>query len=313
MTAAVKAALALWGLETASFELAAARENAVYRVDAPGARYALRLHRVGYRSDAELWSELCWMAAAARGGLQVPAPVAARSGEMLHRVGGVQVDLLTWLPGQTLDHALTNAPPDRRRALFARLGRDMARLHAVCDAWTPPAGFARAAWDMDGLLGDAPLWDRFWENPGLDPDTKALFTRFRDRAKADLAARHASLDYGLIHADLVGANVLVEGTDLSLIDFDDGGYGYRMFDIATALLKHMDAPDYLALQQALLQGYQAERAIDASTLNLFLTLRAMTYVGWNITRQSEPQGETRNARFIATAKTRALLYLRQVG
>ena len=203
MTATVDAALSLWDLAGAPYALAANRENAVYRVDASDARYALRLHRVGYRSDGELHSELCWMAAAARGGLRVPAPVAARSGAMLQRVDGVQVDLLTWLPGQTMDSALANALPDQRRALFARLGRDMARLHAVSDAWTPPAGFTRAAWDLEGLLGDAPLWGRFWENPALDPDSRALLCAFRKRAQADLAALHATLDYGLIHADLV--------------------------------------------------------------------------------------------------------------
>lgn len=308
MTVTIDAALALWDLADAPYALAANRENAVYQVDASDARYALRLHRVGYRSDGELRSELCWMAAAARGGLRMPAPVAARSGAMLQRVDGVQVDLLTWLPGQTMDSVLTNALPDQRRALFARLGRDMARLHAVSDAWTPPAGFTRAAWDLEGLLGDAPLWGRFWENPALDPDSRALLCAFRKRAQADLAALHATLDYGLIHADLVSANVLVDRTELSLIDFDDGGYGYRMFDIATALLKHMDAPDYPALQQALLGGYQSERAIDASALDLFLALRAMTYVGWNITRFSEPQGAARNARFIASASKLAQAY-----
>ena len=37
---------------------------------------------------------------------------------------------------------------------------------------------------------------------------------------------------------------MVDGTTMQMIDFDDGGFGYRLFDIATALLKHRDAPDF---------------------------------------------------------------------
>ena len=89
---------------------------------------------------------------------------------------------------------------------------------------------------------------------------------------------------------------------LSLIDFDDGGWGYRLFDIATALIKSRAEPDYPALQAALIAGYQRERALDVSALDLFMALRAVTYVGWIITRLNEPGGTTRNSRMVAQAR-----------
>ena len=105
------------------------------------------------------------------------------------------------------------------------------------------------------------------------------------------------------------ANIIVDESDLYFIDFDDGGYGYRVFEVATALLKHIEAPDYPSLQQALIDGYRTLRAIDLGSLDLFMALRATTYVGWNITRIGEAGGAHRNGRFIKTATMLVADYL----
>lgn len=309
MNATVDAALALWGLSGASYELVAARENAVYRVTTGTGTYALRLHRAGYRSDAELTSELLWMDAVGTSGVSVPAPVAAKSGAFLHCVDGVQVDVLSWLPGDTLDTLLPQSNNKTQLKLFHDLGREMARLHAASDRWQPPDQFTRCVWDRDGLVGQTPLWGKFWDNPELTPHDRDLLISFRDRAYGDLATQSETLDYGLIHADLVGANVMANDTDLLFIDFDDGGHGYRIFDVATALFKHADTPDYERLKRALTDGYRTIRSIDLSSLELFMALRAATYVGWNITRMDEDNGQTRNARFVKSATLHAAAYL----
>jgi len=306
MSAVAQQALALWGLNDRSCKLVAARENAVYRVEADAHPLALRLHRQAYRSDAELRSELNWMAAAARGGLRVPAPIASDTGAYLCRVEGVQVDMLTWLDGETLDQALENGSTDRTTK-FYELGRQMARLHNVSDAWTAPHDFTRCAWDRDGLVGPDPLWGRFWENPALGSDDRALFTAFRERAHTALGALR--LDYGLIHADLVPGNVMVDAGQLALIDFDDGGYGYRLFDVVTALLKLSSQPDFPALKDNLLRGYASVRDLDLAEFSLFMALRSVTYVGWNIARADETGAAARNTRFIDTARRFVRAYL----
>lgn len=300
MTPILEEALRLWGLEGAQTRKVAERENTVYEIERGQTRAALRLHRQGYRSDAELASELDWMAALAQGGLCVPAPLPSQSGAVLKRVQGVQIDLLTWLPGVTLDTCFETLPPPARAALFESLGQNMARLHLISDQWTPPIGFTRCRWDAAALVGHSPLWDRFWTNPELTSLEQTHLRTFRDQARARLSER-SNPDFGLIHADLVPGNVMVDDGQLHLIDFDDGGYGDRLFDIATALLKHAQSPDFNALKSALLEGYSKERAIDVTDLPLFMALRAVTYVGWNITRMTEPNGKARNQRFIKTA------------
>ena len=80
-------ALAIWGLQDFPATLVAARENLVYRIDAPQP-LALRLHRRGMRSTAQLLSELEWMAALAERGLSVPRHSRRWTGRCVTRWGG---------------------------------------------------------------------------------------------------------------------------------------------------------------------------------------------------------------------------------
>jgi len=302
-------ALPLWGLEGAKIKLIAARENRVYRVDHPTGSFAMRLHRQGYRTNDQLKSELDWMAWVAQSGLSVPAPQAGLDGSHLQIVDGVQIDILSWLTGSTLEVVLPQMGEEARPRLFQNLGREIAKLHNASDAWPDVATCVRPAWDVDGLLGDAPLWDRFWDNPGLTAKQRDLFFAFRTEARSNLDALAASLDYGLIHADLVPANVMTQGFMPHFIDFDDGGFGFRLFEVATALLKFRALPDFETLKAALIAGYQTHRQLDVRNLDLFLALRAMTYVGWNISRAEEDRTGERNARFVGQAEFLATAYI----
>lgn len=303
MTDLARRAATAWGLGHARLRFVAGRENQVYRLTVASAgHYALRIKRPGYRSSAELESELQWMAALAQAGLLVPRPVPSLRGRLLEEVGGHQVDLLTWLPGQTLGAALQEDPAPDLDHLFHALGQQMARLHNASDAWAPPAGFTRVRWDAEGLLGEAPVWGRFWEHPALSDDDRRLFGHFRCAAQRELQRLQDRLDFGLIHADLVRENVLLHGERIGLLDFDDGGWGYRAFDLATTLLKFIGWPNYAVLRDALLRGYQDLRPLDLGTLDLFLALRATTYVSWVVPRLGEDGAQERSQRYVATAR-----------
>jgi Ser/Thr protein kinase RdoA (MazF antagonist) len=304
-----RAALPLWGLEGSHVELAAARENQVYRVDSDSKSYALRLHRSGYRTDEELRSELVWMAAVAKHGTKVPEPLLSKAKVYLHDVGGFQVDVLSWLNGSTFRQAVDTWPTEKLLPVYSSLGQEMAKFHAGMDAWSVPADFKRWSWDRKGLLGETPVWGRFWENPTLNYDDRILLEAFRAKANADLKSLESGLDYGLIHADLLSDNVMLDGDVIQFIDFDDGGYGFRLFDLVTALVKLIDWSGYEMLKTALLDGYQKVRAIDLSAFDLVMALRCVTYVGWIADRLEEPGALERNAKNIAAARQLVAAYL----
>jgi Ser/Thr protein kinase RdoA (MazF antagonist) len=313
MTGDARAALALWGLEDAECSFVAGRENRVYRVQSATKDYALRIKRPGYRDADELTSELDWLAAMGRAGLHVPTPRPSLQGHLLEPLGDGYVDLIDWMPGRPLGKSRAPLELIDRTAVFRALGAEMARLHAACDAWPRPAGFRRCRWDIDGLLGEAPLWGRFWDNPALDTPTRHLFLQFRQAARDRLVHALGNLDTGLIHADLVRENVLLDGLEIRLIDFDDGGFGFRQFDLATVLLKNLAEPDYPALRAALIAGYHSQRPLDLSLLDLFLILRALTYVGWIVPRIQEDGGAERNSRYIEEARGLCSDYFETTG
>ncbi len=99
-----------------------------------------------------------------------------------------------------------------------------------------------------------------------------------------------------------------------MIDFDDGGWGARAFDLATAANRALRADrDPEALIGALIEGYTATRALDRADLALFQALRAFTYVGWIVPRLGEPGAHARAERFIALAERMAREMLDEKG
>jgi Ser/Thr protein kinase RdoA (MazF antagonist) len=292
LTELARLALPAWRLPPdSSMELLAERENAVFVVTAgDGKRFVLRVHRAGYHSDAQLRSQVAWARALQRDGV-------VRTAEVIDTAGGEpfavvshpyvpekrQVSLLRWADGTMLSELGGGAEQE-----FELIGGLMAKLHTQAAEWKPPAGFDLLMWDTDGLVGDDPVWGRFWEAEGLSADDRALMMSFRQRARRELEEFGTAADrFGLIHCDFLAENMLVEGDSITLLDFDDAGYGWHLFDIATALAMATLREDYDALREALFAGYRRHRQLPEdhlARLPLFLALRASTYVAWMHTR-----------------------------
>ncbi|QEN85373.1 homoserine kinase [Labrys sp. KNU-23] len=303
-------ALLHWPVPAQQPNLLKYRENAVFRILlADGQPAALRLHRAGYHDEAALQSELAWMTALRRGGLAVPASIPTADGRSLVPLAGgarfaaQHADVVSWIDGAPLGQTGTPLaqPPEKQAELFFRIGQAMAIMHDLADAWPQPPGFHRSAWDADGLVGEQPLWGRFWDCPGLSPGESEALATLRNRLRQALDSHASRLDYGLIHADLVRENVFTTNGGVAFIDFDDCGPGYRLFDVATTLLKNRGEPTYPAIERALIAGYRSRRSLSDETLAalpLFLTLRSLTYIGWLAQRPETPNAAGRLSRYL---------------
>lgn len=296
------------------------RENAVFRVDAAGQRFVMRVHRAGYHTSEALESELVWMAALRQAGVATPEVVATTNGALYREVAvdGVPearfVDVLSWVEGEPLgsveDGVTVGHEADK---VFFESGLLMARMHNHAQDWDRPSNFTRHAWDVDGLLGEEPLWGRFWELEALDDEARSLVLAARDRARDDLAAYGDSTDrYGLIHADFLPENLLVDDGTLQLIDFDDAGFGWHLFDVATSLFVVLGEPEFDRFLGAFLSGYRTERDLNDEhlvRLPLFFLLRGLAYLGWVHTRRETSTAQELTPVMVEAVTTLAADYL----
>ena len=316
-------ALARWGVRDCEPEIVKYRENAVFRVAAADGRDAvLRVHRHGYHSDAALRSELAWLEALHADGIAVPAAIPSAAGAPFEIVQGAgvpeprQVDMLTWMPGipiGTLEEGLNPAIVDVH-AVFAGVGRLCARLHNRTEAWTPPAGFTRHAWDREGLVGPEPLWGRFWEAAVLGTEERRLIERARASVREALTAYGRSpRRYGLIHADFNLDNMLLDGERVIPLDFDDCGFGWHLFDLVTVWTIYHGSDLAEAIRAGVVEGYRRERDLpdeELAHLPLFELARAFSYLGWVHTRSETASAQSLAAEVAQLVCTLAEAYLR---
>lgn len=236
-------------------------------------------------------------------GISLPKPLPALNGDMIVTLpGGRLATLVSWVAGANFaeyGEALAGTSADQK-LLFARIGLALARLHNVTDNLVLPDGFSRHAWDSAGLLGDSPFWGRFWQNPTLNNDEAALVQRARAVARDRLAVFvENGADYGLIHADVLRGNVFVDGEQVTLIDFDDCGFGFRIYEFATLMSQNEGLENSAELQAAAIAGYRNERALSREAeelLPMFIMLRRLASMGWIVPRAN---GEIRQMRYYA--------------
>lgn len=295
MRAAGADALTNWGIRDASLRLIKYRENAVFRVDHADGRHALRLHRLGYHSDDELRSELQWMQALEDAGIHTPTVVPTPSGDLFVKQSGdglpgaIQVDLFEWIDGAQLG-SVEEGIADEAMAVdtFGTIGEIAARVHNQATNWTLPEGFTRHAWDEHGLAGDRPFWGRFWEIDAASGAQRDLLKRAKDTIFQRLKTMPKTPDtYSMIHADFAPENLMVDENGVRLIDFDDAGFGWHLFEIATSVYFLRQEPFYDAALAATIEGYRRHRALSDEHLEylpLIMLARGTTYVGWVHTR-----------------------------
>ena len=258
----------------------------------PSGRAAMRLHRSGYRTKAEILSELHWTLGLAQAGYPAPRPVTTLDEKLIHTtIFGQFVTVIEWIVGAPIGDGdvAFNATPAELGKLYFGVGALLGRLHNETDAWCAPSGFSRPKWDRAGLTGADPLWGKYWQTPGLNDAETALICAARDKANEILRDFDDIADVGLIHADALRENIFETDNGLALIDFDDAGVGYRMYELGACLTQSVDEPAYPEMVTALLDGYADVRNLCARSRQLypmFAMLRSFGALGWTIPRLS---------------------------
>jgi Ser/Thr protein kinase RdoA (MazF antagonist) len=296
-------------------------ENATYAVDDPasGERTVLRIHRHGYHDAAEIESELAWLEALReQAGVRTPRVLRTADGRRLLALDEEgapdprYVVHFEWLPGSE------PTPTDERLpASFELLGAITARMHDHVATWQQPPGFTRFAWDYDGSFGSVARWGRWQDGVAVGDAEREVLGRLDDTLRERLARFGSGPSrYGLVHADLRLANLLVDGAETYVIDFDDSGWSWFLYDFGAAVSFFEHDPRIPELTDAWVRGYRSVRSLaaeDEAEIATFVLMRRLLLVAWIGSHSGTDLARSMGAEYTAGSCELAEAYLSRFG
>ncbi|MEL7239660.1 MAG: phosphotransferase, partial [Planctomycetota bacterium] len=249
-----RSAASRYGLDESELALIFHGENATFRTRLPGGpTMLLRLHGDHYNTAEQIRSELDVLAYLADAGLPVQRPlrpdgitppIFVESPAGSDVFPGRWASVLTWIHGDSVrDHCKRTG--EDLGYYYQLCGALMARLHEALEAFQPPSGFDRRTWNRRALLETtafAGTMDELWRL--IPAEHRTTLREQIDWAGTQVDAAVASEPMRLIHGDLHLSNIIVTADgSIGAIDFDDAGFGPRLYDVAASVKTPDDASD----------------------------------------------------------------------
>lgn len=308
--------LSLWDLpEGATVRLINVSENATYLVEAPGGyKSILRVHRENYHSHRAIECELDWLEALdAAEIVTTPGYYVGKNGDPIQEG---RVEGLSDPRYMVLFHFVDGDAPDESGDMsdgYEELGAIAARCHDHVLEWKKPSNFERLTWDVDAVFGQAPTWGDWRDAPEVDVTVRPVLEQVEATIRSRLAAfGKADARFNLIHADMRLANLLVDDDGTRLIDFDDCGWGWFLYDFAAAISFIEDDPRIPGLKAAWARGYRSVRAMSAeeeAEIDTFMMLRRMALLAWIGSHIEAPEPQEMAPGFAATTARLGLAWM----
>ena len=307
--------------------------------DSRDRRVIVRLCRPAYHSEEELLSEIRWMLelqkqyrehdedrqgwgvdkhSAVRFSLR--QPITGDDGQYLYQVEdrkGQQYYgmLFTYLTGMALEDVALSEQP----VWFECLGEVTALFHRQVRNWKESAGLFRFHWNYETMIGRQAVWGDWREvfvpaQPAKSaqgvPDVLDRADRIIYKKLQDYGIKREN--YGLIHGDLRGANLLIEDDMLKIIDFDDCGFGWYMQDLASSLSFIETEQMIPELIHAWIAGYQKQGTLTREDLDMiptFIMMRRLQLLAWVHSRANAASAITYRDKFAEGTVALAEKYL----
>lgn len=276
--------------DTMQIRLLKYSENLTYLLydEDSGEKYVLRVFRPGYHELSEMAGELAWIH-------QITEDTDVKTAKVYLDKNGsfvsdIQVGdellhcaLFAYIDGQSL-HNLTG---EQRLYYLEKMGEVMAKLHLQIINWPQSKQLNRFSWDIEDLIGENARWGQFTLMKGLPEEYMDSYKAAAEIIRKRVERFGRSEDrYGLIHDDISINNVLVYEDEIYLLDFDDCGYGWFLYDLPTAVLEDFGEEMERGLA-AVLRGYERFRPLSAEEkeeLETFNLLKKIVRIGWIATR-----------------------------
>ena len=299
-------------------ELLNQSENTTYLVTrSDGGKIVLRIHRTGYHTLAGIESELDWIEALGQDtNVRTPAVMRNAIGERVHNVSSAQVPEGRFC---VFSEFLEGDEPDADDLIgaFPNLGEVTAHMHQHARTWKRPGGFERFSWNVDTAFGAAPHWGHWSDGLGMSGDDKEILSRLVVLLSRRLNQFGVNNErFGLVHCDMRLANLLIHEGETRVIDFDDCGFSWYLYDLATALSFREHHEDTQELIDAWLSGYRKVGELskeEEAEIPSFLMFRRMLILAWCGSHGETDLAASLGEEFPATSLPLAQDYLSRFG
>lgn len=313
--------LHLWdGAEGATTQLMNLSENATYLVEHPDRdKTVLRVHREEYHTRNAIECELAWMEALRREAqVHTPEAIPGANGEI------IQTNAITGLPNPrhlVMFRFIEGEEPQESGDLeepFIQLGEVSAKIHGHAQGWKRPENFERLIWSVENILGGPKAyWGDWRDAPAMDKPALAVLERAGEAITKRLERFGRPPDrWGLIHGDIRLANLLIKDGDTRVIDFDDCGPGWFLYDFGTALSFIEDHPKRPELTEAWISGYRRHRRLsreEEAEIPTFVMMRRMHLLAWVASHSQTELAREQGPDFTRVSVDLAEIYLGRFG
>jgi len=215
---------ARYGVDLETLASFGAFESEVVHGTRPDGPIVLKIFNAARRTQDQVHAELDWLRSLRAENLPVVEPVPSLAGRWIEPVTD---DQGTATHGAAYRRASGAHVPyaEWRPELIERFGNLIGHLHRHTRT-NVPTGPLRPTWrELDAL-------DEAQEAYADDPE---MLAAIEDVRPAFQAVGKGLGENGLIHADAHAWNVLIDGDDLTLVDFDDAVMGPYLYDLAVVL------------------------------------------------------------------------------
>ena len=279
--------LELWDLPAGSkARLINVSENETFLVEAPdGFKSILRIHREDYHTETAIACEHAWSRSLnEEGGVKTPNILPGRNGSTIQSATSTALGQKRYL---AMFEFVEGSEPDQQDDLtggFEELGEIAAKTHLHSIDWERPEPFERLVWDLDTVFGKEATWGNWRDGPNIGQQTREVLEKVEATVIERLTRYGRGTDrFGLIHADMRLANLLITKGGTRLIDFDDCGLGWLMYDFAAGISFMEDDPRIPELKQAWVRGYRSVRPLseeDEAEIPTFVMMRRLALLAW---------------------------------
>ncbi|WEG14472.1 phosphotransferase [Pullulanibacillus sp. KACC 23026] len=239
--------------------------------------------------------------------LQLQQPIKNQNGNLVSTI--VDVDnnliplatLLTWKEGVVYTGKELNS-----EKLANEVGVVLAKLHNFSNSWAIPQPFIRPNYDIEKYRN---LTDRLQYGAEINLFTSKQYDVILDTMKyiKIIFDRTPKMNnnWGIIHADLQGGNIIVNNDTIIPIDFGFAGYGYYLFDIGITLTSFN-----INLRKKVLEGYKTLRNLseeDELLISAGFILAIFGGFGFMVNNQKAHEWIQRRIPYVTQKYCRALL------